>query len=623
MQLLLRKVTYDNDGHPEYLDVDIDSDEVSIGSSPNCDVQLLGAGVGAVHARLVKSGSNFGIVAEKGLKIVGGNKSVSKAKLQIGNTFSVGEQKFKCVEPPTGFDLALEWYYTPVQGHLLENAYRTSLDQLAFSSRKLSWVLVIGILLVCGGAPILDYWWRKQSEGSAPTLNDVSTQTVNLVDEQLPDTNVDGASSDKQSGFTNIAGVNSFVHSTAHSNRPTLDAFWLSGPLLPAHKVAMGDRCEACHQQAFMQVTDAACTACHKDIPDHLNTMHPEAASFHNFRCQNCHKEHNEPVEIVSSSDKLCSQCHAQREPSVREFSSRGHPEFAATLLNPIVNNEGASPIELSWVPTKATLNQKITETNHLVYPHDVHLDPKAVTHQQRGDALLCSDCHVLNPDGEHFAPITMEQHCADCHDLSFDINNPQRQLPHGEPKEVFETLRTYYVNLTFNPVEKGFQRRRMPGKVTVDERCVKDYECAIKQAQREAEKQFLQSGCVTCHEVKSVAGAEGGEQWQVLPVKLNQDWFANARFDHRSHLTPSDFTQSQSVQASGANHQSASNQVCLNCHTAASSSTSGDVLMPVRAQCTNCHGDKSDGGNVALNCIACHGYHRGNANSLQARGFN
>src|SRR5690606_12399969 len=115
------------------------------------------------------------------------------------------------------------------------------------------------------------------------------------------------------------------------------------------------------------------------------------------------------------------------------------------------------------------------------------------------------------------------------------------------------------------------------------------------EQALAEAERQFSQRGCVTCHQVDQMPGAEGVERWQVLPVRLNDDWYSAARFDHQSHLT-------QAKQRGDA--------LCLSCHKADSSSDSSDILMPTLAQCVDCHGDKSVGGRVAVNCIACHGYH-------------
>ncbi len=648
MQLLLRKITVDADGEAEYIDLSIDSDSITIGSSPQCDIQILGADVGPVHARFEKSSNKITLRAEKRRHFLVGTESVRSANLSAGDQVCIGDQQFTCVAAPGGFDLALEWQYQTTEDYLLENAYRTRINQLNFSPRKASWILALAILLIAGVLPVADYYFRQQltTEG----------HESNVVTEMM-------------------AGI----------GRPLADSLWQSGPILPAHQIAMGDRCEACHTQAFVQVEDQACTACHDNTGEHVNKLHPSSDSFSNLRCQSCHKEHNEPAQIVTSSDRLCSACHNDMQPSVSRFSERQHPQFNLSMLEPQVENVNGSLLtkwELNKVSidqvfdqspndfvevNEGTVEQKIVENNHLKYPHDVHLDPKAVTHQQRGDGLQCADCHQLNADNEHFAPINMEQHCSACHDLSFDLNNPQRQLPHGESTEVFSALSAHFVDLSFNPIEKSFERRRLPGRVTIDESCQQDYDCAIEMAMREAEKQFLQSGCITCHQVEVAETAEGGERWQVLPVKINQDWYANAFFDHRSHQTPAEYSQQagdisklvdemidsqnldQSLVANSTlisnnqyanaeiksgqpadmakltavmNNFSSGDQRCLTCHQAATSSSSSDILMPGKAQCTNCHGDSSDlthfssafsSASVTLNCIACHGYHREN----------
>ena len=235
-------------------------------------------------------------------------------------------------------------------------------------------------------------------------------------------------------------------------------------------------------------------------------------------------------------------------------------------------------------------------EESHLDYPHDVHMDPDAVKHSRRGDALQCSDCHTLSSDGEHFEPIRMEKHCASCHDLSFDPNNPQKQLPHGSTTAVYEALEGHFIRQAFSPEPfGGFERRRVPGQAETEEGCDQDYDCAKQKALREADQQFTQRGCVTCHEVSELEGAEGGERWQVLPVKINHDWYADARFDHQSHLTQSD---------------QSGDDLCLTCHNADTSSSSSDILMPGIAQCSSCHDDQAQHGRVALDCVSCHAYH-------------
>lgn len=223
MQLLLRKIAYDSTGVPEYVDTDLVRDEIVIGSSPQSDIQLLDSGIAADHARLTRKGKQLRLVAAKGRSFGYNGKTKKQADLQPGDEIRLGAQTFTCRDAPPGFDLALEWQHTEMSGEALAQAYRTSLAQIRFSPRKASWLLALGVLLLAGLLPLLSHYWQA-------------------------DEAVDG------SAFQGMA----------------LHKLWQSGPLLPAHQVAIGDNCSACHQQPFVQVEDRACQQCHTDVVDHV-----------------------------------------------------------------------------------------------------------------------------------------------------------------------------------------------------------------------------------------------------------------------------------------------------------------------------------------------------------------
>lgn len=560
MKLLLRKITYDSTGVPEYIDTEVARDEIIIGSSPQSDIQLLESGIAGDHARFTHRGKQLRLVAGKGQSFVYNGKTKKQASVQPGDEIRIGAQVFICSAAPQGFDLALEWQQTEMSGDALAEAYRTSLTQLKFSPRKASWLLVLAVLIL-GLAPLVNHFWPAGESGDGLAPQGMAMQKL-----------------------------------------------WMSGPLLPAHQVAIGNDCSACHQQPFVQVEDKACQQCHSDVGDHVPAGHPPTdstefmAALDEFACQDCHKEHNEPQSIVSRSDGLCVDCHGQMSPAVAGFSRQAHPEFALSLLRPDVEDWGGA-LTVEWQlekvrPGGGDENQvpPEREISHLNYPHDTHLDPEAVKHPRRDDALQCVDCHSLSPDREHFEPVTMEKHCASCHELSFDPRHPQKQLPHGSPEAVFEVLEAHFVRQAFGPEPlDGFERRRLPGQVRSEQGCDEDYDCARQQALEETSRQFSQRGCVTCHQVSEVEGAEGPERWQVMPVKISQDWFVDARFDHQSHLTQS--------------HQSG-DDLCLTCHSADTSSESSDILMPDIAQCSGCHSDQAHADRVALDCVSCHDYH-------------
>lgn len=558
MQLLLRKITVDGSGVQEYLDSEIAADEICIGSAPQSDIQVLDGGIAALHARIGMRQGTVYVKAEKGLTVIHNGKAVSKAELQKGDELRFGSQTFVATLV-AGFDFSLEWQYREVPGHLLANAYRSSLKDLDFSPRKLSWLLALTVILLAGLPPLLSHFLASDAE----------------------------------------------LGSGSSSRLLMANKLWLSGPLLPAHQVVLGNDCQACHQSAFVQVKDEACQQCHAEVTDHLSEQHSglaqhgRFADFSRFSCQSCHKEHNEPQSLVASSDSLCRNCHENMSPAIRGFTGQAHPPFALSLLQPTVQ-QLAGTLSVEWRREKVAAAAEPEERNHLKYPHDLHLDVEAVRHPRRDDALQCADCHSLSSDREHFEPIAMEKHCSSCHELSFDPRNPQKQLPHGSPQAVFAALEAHFVKLAFAEAPRSdVVRRRLPGREWTDESCGPDYACARAQALREADRQFSQRGCVTCHQVDQLSGAEGVERWQVLPVQLNRDWYSDARFDHQSHLTQARQT---------------GDGLCLTCHDAKNSAASSDILMPTLEQCTTCHGDKSVGERVAVNCIACHGYHQSDA---------
>jgi predicted CXXCH cytochrome family protein len=580
MQILLRKLSIDETGAEEYVETELAGDTLVLGSAPECDIALLGPGVQRVHAQLEKRGAKIRMSAGRDAKLIHNGKVVQSADLKAGDHFEMGGQKFSCFAPPRGFDLGLQWQQVEQDGGLLADGYRTSLDALHFSLRKVSWTLALLVIIATGAAPLLHYFYGN-------TLDAPAASPESSVDHQL-----------------------------------TPESLWSSGPLLPAHQVTIGNDCSVCHEAPFVAVQDQACEACHGDLPNHVNhadasietqnqTQSPNKSQaqreqLDTLACRDCHKEHNEPQSIVTTSDSLCSNCHQHIEPAVRGFSVGRHPEFQLSLLQPETSGtEGM--LTTTWTlksaawthtPTGSATSSdtQVKENSQLKYPHDLHMDINKVTHAQRGDRLQCVDCHVLSSDGEHFEPIAMETQCIGCHSLTFDARYPKMQLPHGSVDEVYRTLESHYARLAFEPVDANTpQRRRLPGREDINDHCDKDFDCAKRQAKRMEESQFTRQGCVTCHEIRQWADANGTDHWQVLPVKLNRDWYANARFDHKSHLPQAELS---------------GDALCLSCHQADTSNASTDILLPDLALCTDCHGDQAVDNRVPLNCVACHGFH-------------
>ena len=90
-------------------------------------------------------------------------------------------------------------------------------------------------------------------------------------------------------------------HAVAGSPKP-----YNAGPLAQPHHL-LGQKCDACHvpQAGFQKTaTDQACLGCH-DGPIH------QADQTFAPACSSCHVEHQGALRLASTSDRACTQCHA------------------------------------------------------------------------------------------------------------------------------------------------------------------------------------------------------------------------------------------------------------------------------------------------------------------------
>lgn len=550
MQLLLRKCTLNARGETEFSDIELSADSITFGSAPDCDVQLLGADIPARHALLRGAGGEARIEAVRGGVFAHNGNEVSRARLHGGDSLEFGSHRLQVVAAPTGFDLALQWWPGDVDGRYLASAYRTSLREAGPRPRRVAWGLALLVLLLAGVAPVAGYWLRQHA--SAP------------VAVELP-----------------------LIQRA--------DGLWLSGPLHTAHRVALGDRCEGCHQTPFQAVTDKTCRGCHSTMADHVAASHPQHALVGVQHCQSCHKEHNEPATLIVRADSLCVDCHRDRQTPVRGFAQGKHPELHPSLLTPSVQRL-PQHFEVQWQSKKPATP---VENSHLRFSHELHLDAAKMRTQNEGRPLVCSSCHTLAADKEHFEPITMEKSCRGCHDLGFDPRQPQKQLPHGDAAAVYDRLEGYFLGRTFGlekqVVADTAAERRIPAHDAVDDTCRGNAACATARAARETERQFTQRGCVTCHVVEDFGGHDPRTRWQVLPVRLTRDFYPNAHFNHAVHI------------GAGATQGDAA---CASCHGAQKSRLSSDVLMPDLKTCLQCHGDSHTAQRFPLQCVSCHVYH-------------
>lgn len=562
MQFLLRQVIQDQ-GQTLFQDTELAADEITIGSAPDQLIQLRGGNIDRQHAVLQSKGGKLTVSCiAKGATVSIAGEPVAKAELSVGDEVCFENHRLTIVAAPSGFDAACELNIDDeLQEHAFESAYVTDLSQTFLAKRGPAYLLSLLILALAFAYPFSAYLLR------------------------------DSASPDPVSQAGPHQG----------------DYFWSSGPLLPAHQVEIGDDCSACHKQAFQQVPNNACVECHQGTNDHFSEQTLSHISMGVSQCQACHKEHNEPGMMIVESDQLCVDCHQSSLKdipgsgtiaAVKGFDTSSHPEFKLNYLLPTVVTKGTG-LGVNWLNERHEFGSSQQEVSNLKFPHDVHLDIDKVQTANTGDGIVCNDCHTLQSDKEHFQPIAMEQHCSACHDLTFDSAQPERQLPHGDPRSVVQTIEEHFVKVYADPDFKDSsqgRKRRRPGQDERTHNCDGSaFQCGMQRAVNEANIQFTQRGCVTCHEVSDNSSDDIYARWQVLPVKITPDWYVSGTFDHASHLTQRGQSEVE---------------VCSSCHDAKASQVSSDVMIPGMENCLQCHGDVAAHEKVTVNCVSCHAFH-------------
>ena len=88
-------------------------------------------------------------------------------------------------------------------------------------------------------------------------------------------------------------------------------------------------------------------------------------------------------------------------------------------------------------------------------------------------------------------------------------------------------------------------------------------------------------AGCATCHEVT----ARGTAVPLITPPVMPDRWMNHAKFNHAKHTA----------------------MACADCHAAAKSQLTSDIIMPSQHSCTACHSPR---GGVSDSCTTCHTYH-------------
>lgn len=564
MRCLHRRVTRQGREGLEYHDTVVVSATILLGSAADQSIVLRDAGVSASHAEIVRRSRGvieISAVDDAPMQING--TATGKVRLVCGDVVEIGGCRIEVLPTPPGFDLAVQ-----IEGGGDQAVSAGSISSLAdegatgwFTKSRLSWLLATGILFVTFLVPV-----------------------TGLMNSTVQDTLRD-------------------------SGLLPSDKWWSTGPLAATHRIPeIGDDCSVCHAKPFEQVTNAACTECHEDIRQHVPADSNHAEVFADQSCMDCHKEHKEPALIVRSDQQLCTACHADAqalegvEPvleTVSDFDD-DHPDFRLTLLVPEQQADG-----VAWQSRRVVIGEPgLVEQSNLKFNHKVHLEPEGVEAPDGDRVMKCSDCHVDDAAGALMRPMTMEGQCRECHSLAFDEHAPERELPHAILADVIASLEEYYSRLGLEQqpdVKLADQRTRTarrPGRSLDSDAPGTVLDWAQREARLTAEDIFERTSCNTCHDIKRIDFDAETPEWEVAPVRLNDRWMPHARFSHREHTM----------------------QECTECHKAAESEESADVLMPAIEVCQDCHGGARSETRLKSTCMACHYLHNPEMDLLHAQ---
>jgi pSer/pThr/pTyr-binding forkhead associated (FHA) protein len=543
VKFLIRFITKNPAGGVEHHDKLVDAPLITIGRATDQTLHLKDKRARLQHAVLEDKGDGIHVTTNALAGVTVNGRSQRDARLATGDVIEVGANVLRVIDPPPGSDFAVTFELSAEarSEDLVRDWSAPAADPATLSKRKLSWYAALAILvlvLVVPGAGLLH-----------PTISDALRSSI------LPD-----------------------------------DGFWLAGPVHSKHS-STSTQCENCHTSLFRRVGDSACLECH-ETDRHVRK--PAAGVLGAQRCASCHLEHNEPPSLIKRHQGLCGSCHEDMPAdsglgNATDFLD-AHPRFKVSLLRPAVADDGAT----EWSVEHVVLSEsRRSDRSNLKFDHAVHLDAEGIVTPDGRRVIECIECHVPEPGGGRMSPIAMDEHCSGCHALTFDADDPDREVPHGDPEAVVQVLIEYYsARLLGDDPDAGPQRIRRPGRaLTRADRDRAAAEARVR-AMQVAGDLFERRACINCHEV----GETGDERmpWRVEPVRLTESFFPHARFSHSAHDT--EVTS------------------CDGCHGASASDSSQDVLIPGIDACRDCHGSgvarRNNSSQIASACIMCHGFH-------------
>ena len=559
MRLLIRYMQSRDKAQHEF-----DGNVITIGRGTDQTIQIADMSLPLLHSKITSSGRDLILTVTDGKSFAVNGQTAKKQSLIDGDVVEISGHKLKISAGENGFDYLIDVELDSDQITELKSRFPAGLKQIKAPRRQFTWALFLLLLGIGLVIPAVGLYVGMDKIRDIPLVPD--------------------------------------------------DGVWLTGELHQTHAF-MEDDCTLCHTEAFTQTKDEDCLACHQSVNHHFDTEIFGTDYEIGNDCADCHKEHSATDSITRTDQAGCTSCHSDMDKAGFDSELRpatdfldDHPSFMLSM-HEWEASEG-------WQNTRVALSTDgIQENSNLIFPHDVHMSEEGIDGMQGVEILSCSDCHEPEKGGMQMKAVTMEQHCSDCHQLTFDLDRPDRVVPHGSPPDLMRTLREYYAYQFLNgdneaeaPKQAGgiaspsVREARRPGRVarpkvisdmivnanadssaTMTEQANAYIDARVAQA---ASSLFEKQTCTICHEISK--SGDSAVPWEVKPVKLNEDWMPLAEFSHGSH---------ESMQCSG-------------CHDAVNSTESSDVLMPDITSCRDCHGGEDSTNLLQSNCVTCHEFH-------------
>ena len=541
-----------------------DGAAITIGRGTDQIIQIPDRRLPLAHSKISISASGLSIRAQPEQRCIVNDQVTRFAPLMVGDSVNIAGHKLMIQEGEEGAAFVIAVNMDSEHSEALRDRFVTRVRQVGAPIRQIAWllfVLIIGLGLLF---PVLGFFtgmdWLRSST--------------------LPD-----------------------------------DGIWSSGDLDSTHAF-MAENCNYCHSVAFAQTRDDECLACHRTIEHHFDTISLGRDYKVADACGDCHQEHSASGSITRSDEEVCVVCHAdlqgtgfdsERLRSASDFLL-DHPPFKIT-----VQSYGEDGL---WHRFRVDPEGDTGESaSGLLFPHDVHLAQAGIEAPEGMVVLACTDCHVSEKGGLRMKTVTMETHCADCHQLSFDPATPERVVPHGSPSVLMRTLREYFAYQFLDRYKSGdttlvdempaapeSRSARRPGKsarpTSIAELILSQPTASGEplgaQAHRYIEARvedaaanlFEKQTCTQCHEIARTD--DEAVPWRVWPVELNPEWMPLAEFSHDSHK----------------------NMSCGDCHAASGSKLATDILMPDIGSCRACHGGENARNLLPSSCVSCHSFH-------------